>query len=74
MRVTRDETVMDDPQDGLGLVLEVLPAIELDDQHAFHASEVGEVRADRMLTPKLVAVETAVPQLRPEQALGVCGN
>ena len=52
-------------------ILEVLPAIQLDDQHRFDAGEVCEASTDRMLTTKLVAVELAVAQRAPDRSLGV---
>jgi hypothetical protein len=48
----------------------VLPAIELDDQHAFDAAEIDEVRPDRMLAAKLHA-QLMSSKAHPEPALGV---
>ena len=45
--------------------LEVLATIELDNEHRLIASEVGEVRGDRMLTAELVAIEAAVAKVSP---------
>ena len=48
----------------------VLPAVQLDDQHAFDATEVDDVRTDRMLASKLRA-QLMPAQMQPEPALGV---
>ena len=51
--------------------LEVLAAIELNDQHRFDASEVCEIPTDGALTSKLVAVELSIPQRTPQGLLGL---
>jgi len=48
----------------------VLPAVQLDDQHAFDAAEIDDVRTDRMLATKLHA-QLMPAQMDPEPALGV---
>ena len=48
----------------------VLPAVQLDDQHAFDTAEVHDVRTDRMLAAKL-HTQLMSPQMHPEPALGV---
>jgi hypothetical protein len=49
----------------------VLPAIQLDDQSRFDTGKVSEERADRVLTPELVAAESAIAQVTPQQTLGI---
>ena len=46
-------------------------SIQLDDQLAFVAIEVGDIAADRNLTPELAADQLAVPQQLPECRLGL---
>jgi hypothetical protein len=48
----------------------VLPAVQLDDQHAFDAAEVDDVRTDRMLAAKLRA-QLMPAQMEPEPTLSV---
>jgi hypothetical protein len=48
----------------------VMPAVKLDDQHAFDAAKVDDVRTDRMLAAKLHP-QLMPPQMHPEPALGV---
>ena len=55
-------------------ILVVLATVQLDDQHALDAGEVGEERTDGMLPTKFVPGEAAVAQLGPEKALGVGGG
>ena len=55
----------------LRLFVEVLSAIELNDEPAFDAGEVGEVGADWMLASKLVATDATVTQSGPEHALRI---
>jgi hypothetical protein len=54
----------------LGFPVLVLPAVQLDDQHAFEAAEVDDVRTDRMLAAKLHA-QLMPAQAHPEPPLGV---
>jgi len=49
----------------------MLAAIQLDDQALFHADEVGDVGADRILALELVAGEPSPPNRRPELALRI---
>jgi hypothetical protein len=46
------------------------PAIQLDDQHAFDAAEVDDVRTDQMLPAKLHA-QLMPAQMHPEPTLSV---
>ena len=46
------------------------PAVQLDDQHAFDAAEIDDVRTDWMLAAKLRA-QLMPAQMHPEPALGV---
>jgi hypothetical protein len=48
----------------------MLPAIELDHESERVAGEVGEVRADRRLTAKVVLFEGRLPQMLPQLLLG----
>jgi hypothetical protein len=48
----------------------VLPAVQLDDQHAFDATEIDDVRTDRMLAAKLRA-QLMPAQMEPEPTLSV---
>lgn len=54
-----------------GLRLEMLAAIELNDQAGLDTCEVGEIPVDRMLAPKLAPGELAISQPVPERVLGV---
>ncbi len=40
----------------------VLPSIQLDDKSSFRTAEIYDKRADRMLTAKLEAGQTALPE------------
>jgi hypothetical protein len=44
----------------------MLTAIYLDDNLELMAGEVGEVRADRRLTPEMMLFERRLPQMLPE--------
>ena len=48
----------------------VLTAVQLDDQHAFDAAEIDDVRTDRLLAAKLHA-QLMPPQTDPEPPLSV---
>ena len=45
--------------------IEVLAAIDLDDQLGFDAGEIHDVRTDRKLTSKPVAKKLPAPQMMP---------
>ena len=49
----------------------VLSTVELDDQPAFSANEVGKIGADLILTPKLAAAQAAVAQVEPKPCFGI---
>ena len=49
----------------------VLTTVDLDDEHRFQASEVGNVRSDANLATELVAFELPEAQVLPEPTLGV---
>jgi hypothetical protein len=51
--------------------LEVLAAIQFDNEHRFNTSEVREVRTDRTLTTELVAIKLAVAKCRPQASFSV---
>jgi hypothetical protein len=51
--------------------LDMLPAIDLDDQFDLGADEVGDVRTDRHLPAEAKTLDLAASQLLPELALGV---
>src|SRR5947208_16740404 len=51
--------------------LEVLAAVQFDDQSGLDAHEVREVPADRVLSAELVALELSIAQTLPEGVLGV---
>jgi hypothetical protein len=53
-----------------GALTFVLPSIQLDHHHAFDATEVDDVRTDRMLAAKL-HTQLMPPQMHPEPAFGV---
>jgi hypothetical protein len=53
-------------------VLDVLAAVDFNEQPRVHADEVCDVTADRFLPTKLVAIELASAKCVPEQALCVC--
>lgn len=55
----------------LRLLLLMLSAIEFDNQLAFGADEIGDVRPDRVLAAKLVAAQLTIPEVTPEQAFGI---
>jgi hypothetical protein len=48
----------------------MLTAIDLDDNSNLMAGEVGEVRANRCLTPKVVLPKWRLPQMLPEFLFG----
>ena len=52
---------------GHRLRLEVLTAVEFDDQMRFNASEVRKIPADRSLAPELVAIELAIAKCLPQR-------
>ena len=64
--------VIDKPfvANGIARAVGVLPSIYLNNQTAFSADKVDRVRADRFLTNKFIAVETARPQPAPHCFLG----
>src|SRR3982751_3396488 len=51
--------------------IEMLAAIQLDDQSALQAGEVCDIAADRHLAPKASAWNLATPQLLPKHAFGI---
>ena len=57
----------------LGLIGEVLPAIELDDEPRSMTDKVSDVAFDRDLPPKAGSGQAMIAQLRPKDALGVGG-
>ena len=48
----------------------VLPAVQLDDQHAFDAAEIHDVRTERMLATELHA-QLIPAQMEPQATLSV---
>lgn len=54
-------------------VIDMLAAVEFDDQPFLQANEVRDVRADRELAPELVAEQGAIAKHRPETTLGIGG-
>jgi hypothetical protein len=48
----------------------MLTAIDLDDNSYLMTGEVGEVRTNRRLTPKVALLERRLPQMLPEFLLG----
>ena len=53
------------------LIAEMLTAVEFDDQHRLDTREVGEVTADWMLSPELLAEDLPIAQGLPHCTLGV---
>ena len=53
------------------VTLEVLSAIELDDQVGFETGEVDDVASDRELPAKAISSKLTAPEVSPEKALGV---
>jgi hypothetical protein len=51
----------------------MLAAIDLDDDFDLMAGEVGEVRTDRRLTPKMMLLEGRLPQMLPQLLFGFGG-
>jgi hypothetical protein len=51
--------------------VDVLAAVELDDELRRAASKIGEIRPDRRLAHELGAVQATIAQAQPELALGV---
>jgi len=49
----------------------MLPTVQLNDQPTFDRGKIGEIRANRELSPKLDAVNLAVSQVPPEDSLGI---
>ena len=56
------------------LIFVVLTTVQLDDEPALDAGEVGEERTDGVLPAELGAGEATVTELRPEEMLGVGGG
>jgi hypothetical protein len=48
----------------------MLTAIDFDDNFVVMTGEVGEVRTDRGLTPKVMFLERRLPQMLPELLFG----
>jgi hypothetical protein len=48
----------------------MLAAIDLDDDPRLMTGEVGEVRTDRCLAPKVALLERRLPQMLPEPLFG----
>jgi len=48
----------------------MLAFVQLDDEATFKAAEVGDVRADRLLTAEPAGENLAIAQLLPEPLLG----
>ena len=57
------------PRPPRALIL-MLPAVQLDDQHAFYAAEIDDVRTERMLATELHALLMPT-QMEPQAMLGV---
>jgi hypothetical protein len=49
----------------------VLRAIEFNNEPSFDRAEIGEVRANRMLTPELGALDSAASQMTPQHSFSV---
>ena len=49
----------------------VLPAVKLDDEATRDAGEIGEKRANRMLSPEPVTRETPIANAIPQAKFGV---
>jgi hypothetical protein len=54
-----------------GIISEMLPAIEFDDETCRVAHEVSDVAVDRDLTAKARAKQAMAAQLRPQNPLGI---
>jgi hypothetical protein len=50
----------------------VLPAIKLNNHPRVRTEEINNKAVDRNLAAKLPSGETAVPEAKPEDALGIC--
>jgi hypothetical protein len=55
----------------VGFGLQVLAAIEFDDQPLFHAHEIRDPGAQWNLPAELQSAEIAVAQMTPERSLGI---
>jgi hypothetical protein len=67
------ETLLADPLRACGFLralILVLPAVQLDDQHAFYAAEIDDVRTERMLATELHA-QLMPAQMKPQATLNV---
>jgi hypothetical protein len=51
----------------------MLPAVDFNDKLELVAGEIGEVRADRRLTSKVMLLERGLPQMLPELLFSFCG-
>jgi len=51
--------------------LDVLAAVELDDQFRFQADEVADIATERALPAEAEAVDLATPQVFPQQPFGI---
>jgi hypothetical protein len=49
----------------------MLPAIHLDHNSELMTGEVGEVRTDRRLPPKVMRLERRLPQMLPQLLFGI---
>jgi hypothetical protein len=52
-------------------ILLMLPTVELDDQLALSAYEVGDEPIDRYLSPEFPSIEPAISQTKPQDALRI---
>jgi hypothetical protein len=52
-------------------LLQVVSAVQLNDQQAFITVEIEDVNSERMLAPELEASELAIAKARPKDSLGI---
>jgi hypothetical protein len=50
----------------------MLPAVQFDDEAPFDARKIHEECPDRMLAAEFASAKMPVPQIAPQQSLGVC--
>ena len=56
---------------GVAAGLDMLAAVELDDQARLDAGEIDDVRAHRMLAAELASAQAPVAQVEPDRTFGV---
>ncbi len=56
---------------GISNTFNMLPSIKLYNQADLQTGEIGEIRSDRMLSPKFQTQKLAISQAQPQNSLSV---